>query len=253
VRYGSLFDNATLRTANVALYAGDEFRVSPHWRIDLGARWERTRIHGGVEGSNAVNLGDPATLADDAVLTGNGIVAPIDRHFSGFNATLGVNYHPRPGLGLFARVTSIARLPSATDFTSDPQRSDEAPVPITMAEAGVTLWRPHWHVQAVGFGTHFARLPFTDYRFDPATSAYTNQTSIADTSAIGLELMGHADVAGPLQLDVQATLQDPRYRNFRYTELTNGVAVAHDASGNQLIRVPRRCGPRRRWCCWRSG
>ncbi|WP_343615321.1 TonB-dependent receptor [Novosphingobium sp.] len=239
VRYGSLFDNATLRTANVALYAGDEWRVSPHWRIDLGARWERTRIHGGVEGSNAVNLGDPATLADDAVLTGNGIVAPIDRHFSGFNATLGVNYHPRPGLGLFARVTSIARLPSATDFTSDPQRSDEAPVPITMAEAGVTLRRPHWHVQAVGFGTHFARLPFTDYRFDPATSAYTNQTSIADTSAIGLELMGHADVAGPLQLDVQATLQDPRYRNFRYTELTNGVAVAHDASGNQLIRVPR--------------
>jgi outer membrane receptor protein involved in Fe transport len=108
-----------------------------------------------------------------------------------------------------------------------------------MAEAGVTLRRPHWHVQAVGFGTHFARLPFTDYRFDPATSAYTNQTSIADTSAIGFELMGHADVAGPLQLDVQATLQDPRYRNFRYTELTNGVAVAHDASGNQLIRVPR--------------
>lgn len=239
VRYGSQFDNATLHTASIALYAGDEWRVRPHWRIDLGARWEQTRIGGGSEGSRTVNLGDPATLADDAVLTGNGIMTPVHRRFSGFNATLGVNYHPVPGLGLFARATRIARLPSATDFTSDPLRSDEAPVPITMAEGGVTLRQRHWKLSAVGFATHFSRLPFTDYRFDPVTSAYTNQTSIADTSAVGLEVMGHADVAGPLRLDVQATLQDPRYRNFRYTELTNGVAVTHDASGNQLIRVPQ--------------
>ncbi|MGN6377261.1 MAG: TonB-dependent receptor domain-containing protein [Sphingomonas sp.] len=239
IRYGSLFDDVALQASNVALYAADEWHLDPRWRIDLGARWERIAIRGGMEQSVPVDLGDAATLADDAVLTGDGVITPIRRAFTGFNWTIGVNYHPAAGTGLFARLTHISRLPGATDFNSAPDRTDDADVPITMAEAGATLERPHWTLSAVAFATHFARLPFTDYRFDPATSAYVEQTSIADTSTFGIELDGHADLVGPLQLDLQATLQDPRYRNFSYTDLVASEPVTHDATGNQLIRVPR--------------
>jgi outer membrane receptor protein involved in Fe transport len=239
VRYGSLFDAVTLRSSNIALYLADEWKVAPRWRIDLGARWEQVRIGGGVEGSMPVNLGDPATLADDAVLTGNGTIAPIDRRFAGFSGTAGVNFHPVESSGIFLRFTRIARLPSATEFSAWPDRTDEAIVPISMVEAGLIVRHRHWNLSAVAFATHFARLPFTDHRFDPETSTYVDRTSIADTSAIGLELAGHADLPGPLQLDVQATLQDPRYRNFRYVDLVNDLPVTHDVTGNQLIRVPR--------------
>jgi outer membrane receptor protein involved in Fe transport len=239
VRYGSLFDAVTLRSSNVALYLADEWKITPHWRIDLGGRWERARIGGSVEGSTPIDLGDPGTLADDAVLTGNGMIEPIDRHFSGLSWTAGVNFHPVGSTGLFLRFTRIARLPSATEFNAAPDRTDEAIVPITMAEAGLILQHRHWSLSAVAFRTHFARLPFTDYRFDPETSTYVDRTVIADTSTIGLELAGHADLFGPLRLDVQATLQDPQYRNFRYTELVYGLPVTRDVTGNQLIRVPK--------------
>jgi outer membrane receptor protein involved in Fe transport len=238
-RYGSLFDEVDLRSSNVALYVADEWKVAPHWRIDLGGRWERIRIGGGMEDSTPLDLGDPATLADDAVLTGNGIVEPIHRRFSGLSWTVGANFNPVPSAGLFLRLTRIARLPSATEFNAAPNRTDEEIVPITMAEAGVLLRHRRWNLSAVAFKTHFARLPFTDHRFDPETYAYVDRTSIADTSTIGVELAGHADLAGPLQLDIQATLQDPRYRNFSYVDLVGGQPVRYDVTGNQLIRVPK--------------
>lgn len=238
VRYGSLFDSASLRTSNVALYLADEWKVARRWRVDLGGRWERVRIGGSVEGQAPVNLGDPTTLADDAVLTGDGSIEPIDRRFAGFSWTAGVNFHPVDSTGLFLRFTRIARLPSASEFYSTPDRTDEAVVPITMAEAGLILKHPRWNLSAVVFRTHFARLPFTDHRFDPETSTYIDRTSIADTSTIGLELDGHAELIGPLQIDVQATVQNPRYRNFSYVDLVNGLPVNRNVTGNQLIRVP---------------
>jgi outer membrane receptor protein involved in Fe transport len=238
LRYGSLYDNARLHAGNTALYVADEWSVAPNWRVDLGARWERTRISGRVEGSTPLNLGDAATLADDAVLTGTGVFTPVHRSFSGLNGTVGVNYRPNPALGFFLRHTRITRLPSATDFTSLPGPADEADVPIAMTEAGVTAQHRRWSLSAVGFSTHFSRLPFTDYRFDTATNTYAETTSVADTSTLGVELSGHG-VAGPFSLDLQATWQDPRYHDFHYTTLVGGQAIAQDATGNQLIRVPR--------------
>lgn len=239
VRYGSLFDNVTLKTANLALYAADEWKLSDHWRIDLGGRWERTRIGGRMELSSAVDLGDPTTLADDNVLAGTGIYQPIDRRFSGFSMTAGVNFNPDPGTGMFLRLTRISRLPSASEFYADPNRTDEAIVPIVMAEAGLIVQRRTWNLSAVLFRTHFKRLPFTDYRFDPVTSIYVSQISIADTTATGMEVSAHARLIGPLSIDMQATVQDSRYGDFRYSELSGGTVVVHDVTGNQLIRVPR--------------
>lgn len=239
LRYGSLFDNARLHARNAALYLADEWKLARAWRIDMGARWEQTRISGSEENSTAVDLGNAATLADDAVLTGTGQFTPIHRSFSGLNATVGVNYQPMASLGLFLRYTRINRLPSATEFTSTPDRSDEADVPITMIEAGVTAQHPRWNYSVVGFSTHFARLPFTDYRFDTASNAYAETTSIADTMTFGLELSGHAVLLGPLSMDLQATVQNPRYRDFHYSALVSGQMVAQDATGNQLIRVPK--------------
>ncbi|MCW6528777.1 TonB-dependent receptor [Sphingomonas sp. MMSM20] len=239
IRYGSLFDSVAMKTANVALYLADEWAIAPHWRVDLGLRWERTRIGGDVMTSRPFDLGDPTTLADDAVIGGTGVTRPIDRRFAGLNWTTAINFNPFPSLGLFARLTRIARLPSASEFYASPNRTDEAIVPITMAEAGLIATRPRWNLSAVGFATHFARLPFTDYRFDTVSNSYVERTSIADTSTIGLELAGHAELIGPLQLDMQATLQDPRYRNFSYVELSSGQSVTRNVTGNRLVRVPR--------------
>ncbi|MFZ4747885.1 MAG: TonB-dependent receptor domain-containing protein [Sphingomonas sp.] len=238
-RYGSIFDSAAIGVDALAFYAGDEWQVGPRLRIDLGGRWERNRIHGQTAGKALFDLGNPETLADDNVLGQSGTIIGIDRAFSAFGWSIGASYNLAPQFGLFARYTHSFRLPSASEFNGNPSRTDEAVVPIRLAEAGLKYSRPNLNVFATGFYTQFDRLPFTDFRFDSASNAYVERTAIAGSQTLGVELEAHAQPVEWFELDVQATWQLPRYRNFAFTDLVSGVPVQRDYSGRQLIRVPR--------------
>ncbi|WP_188823108.1 TonB-dependent receptor [Novosphingobium indicum] len=238
LRYGSLFDSARITAGNLALYAADEWRFAPRWRMDIGARLEQTSIRGHAAGKTLYDLGDPYTLADDAVSGSDGSRLPIRHRYSGFNWSVGLNFEAADNTGLFVRYSCSRRLPSASAF-NDPARTDHGVVPITLLDAGLTMRRRHWRISAVAFYTHFDHLPFTDYRFDTASNAYVERTSIADTSTAGIEFSGSWRPSGPFSIEATATLQDPRYRNFSFTELVGEKPVTHDASGNQLVRVPR--------------
>ncbi|GAM07598.1 TonB-dependent receptor plug [Novosphingobium sp. MBES04] len=238
LRYGSLFDSVRITADNLALYAADEWWFAPRWRMDIGARLEQTSIRGYAAGKTLYDQGSPYTLADDAVSGSDGSRIPIRHRYSGFNWSVGLNFEAADNTGLFARYSRSRRLPSASAF-NDPARTDQGVVPIALLDAGLIMTRRHWRISAVAFYTHFDRLPFTDYRFDTASNTYVERTSIADTSTAGIELSGSWHPSGPFSIEVTATLQDPRYRNFSFTELVGGQPVTRDASGNQLVRVPR--------------
>lgn len=239
LRYGAVVDAVAMHERAAALYAADEWQIARRLRLDLGARWDHVVLYGEAATMAPVDLGDATTLADDAVLGPTGAVRTGRHRYSGLNATAGVNFEANRRLGLFARLTRSMRLPAASAFNADPARTDQAGVPITMAEAGLIAAWPRWSLSAVGFATYFSRLPFTDYRFDLASNSYIERTSIADTATTGLELSGKVRIAGPLSLSFQAVWQNPRYRHFRYTTLIDDQPVVADATGHQLIRVPR--------------
>lgn len=238
-RYGSVFDRVDMHADAVALYAADEWQVTPRLRIDYGARWERNRIHGTAAAKTLVNLGDPDTLADDAVLAPGGGVIAVRHAYQGLGWSVGANYQLSPAMGLFARYSDTFRLPSASEFNGNPTRTDQARVPIKLAEVGIKRNGRRLAFYLTGFYTHFQRLPFTDNRFDTVLNDYEQRTEIADTRTIGAELEATWRPAPPFEIGLRATWQEPLYRNFVYTEVVNGVGVTHEYSGNQLIRVPR--------------
>lgn len=238
-RYGSIFDRVGMAVDAAALYGADEWRITPRLRIDLSARWEHEAIKGDAAAKATVDLGDPATLADDQVLTAAGSVIAVRRDFSGLGWSVGAAYELRPALGLFARYTDTFRLPSAGDFNGNPTRTDLKTVPIRMIEAGLKFGAGRVRLNATGFYTRFDRLPFTDFRFDTTTNAYEERTAIAGTESWGMELEANWRLFRWMDLALQTTWQQPRYRNFAFTELVDGAPVRHDYSGNQLIRVPK--------------
>src|SRR5204862_8025184 len=61
-------------------------------RFDGGIRWEQMKARGAQEGQKTVNLGDPTTLADDNVLTGNGVFTNFDRKFHDIGYTAGIDW-----------------------------------------------------------------------------------------------------------------------------------------------------------------
>ncbi len=236
-RYGSIYDNVGIGVNAYALYAGDEWQITDALRLDFAARWEFTQIRGVVANKTTVNLGDPTTLADDQVLTGNGTFTEVDRAFDDFGWTVGANYQLNRYAGVFARYTETFKLPSAGDYNGSPTRTDLQSVPIQMAELGVKYGSDLFNLFATGFYSKFQGLSFTNFRFNPVTNQYDDpEIVVADTETWGVEVEALLRPSPFFDVSVAATYQDPQYKGFTYTD-QNGVL--QDFDGNQLIRVPQ--------------
>ena len=241
-RYGSEFANGYGSQRTVALYASDEWQIAPSFRIDGGVRWEKVSTSGAQENSRAVNLGNAATLADDNVLTGGGVFVPFSRNFDRVGWTLGADWQFDRHAGVFARYTSAFRLPSVGSFITS---ATAQPVTqgIEMWEAGVKFASPLLSLYATGFLTDFDSWSIGNTRFDTQTNSYTQQTVYTDTRAYGIEFEGTVRPASFFDFTINATWQEPTFRNLKYNELAtvNGVQtlIPRDYSGNQLLRVPK--------------
>ncbi|MBX7483350.1 TonB-dependent receptor [Qipengyuania qiaonensis] len=237
LRYGSIYDNVSIGAENVAIYGGDEWQITPELRVDAAARWEKINIKGLVAQKSTVSLGDDSTLADDNVLTGNGVFTPVDRSFDDWGWTVGVNYQFSRYAGVFARYTDTFRLPSAGEYNGNPTRTDQRSVPIKMAELGVKYGSSVFNLFATAFYSKFEGVSFTNYRFNEETNQYDDpQVVIADTETFGVELEALVKPAEFFDFALQATWQDPQYKGFTYTDQAGNVV---DYDGNQLIRVPK--------------
>ena len=237
-RYGSEFANGYGSQNTVALYASDEWQIAPGFRIDGGVRFEKIATRGAQEGSRTVNLGSAATLADDQVLTGNGVFVPYSRNFDRVGWTLGADWQFADKAGIFARYTSAFRMPSVGSFITS---ATAQPViqGISMWEAGAKYASPLVSLYATAFLTDFDSYSIGNTQFNPATNGYTQQTVYTDTRAYGVEFEGTIRPTRFFDFTVNATWQEPTFRNLKYNELSGTTLIPRDYSGNQLLRVPR--------------
>jgi len=237
-RYGSEFANGHGKQDTIAFYASDEWQITPHLRLDGGVRWEQVKTNGAQEGSKTVNLGDATTLADDQVLTGSGVFTPYDKKFDHVGFTIGADWQFAHDGGVFARYTSTFRLPSVGSFITNATAVPRTQG-IRMWEAGVKYGTPLLSLYATAFLTDFNSYSIGNTKFDPATQGYIQQTIYTDTRAYGVELEGTVRPVRWFDFTVNATVQDPTFRNLRYNELSSGALIPRDYTGNQLLRVPK--------------
>jgi len=237
-RYGSEFANGSGSQDTFALYASDEWQITRQLRLDGGIRWESVSTKGAQEGTKTVDLGDPTTLADDQVLTGNGLFTPFDKSFDHVGFTLGLDWQFSHQAGMFARYTSTFRLPSVGSFitsaTAVPRTQG-----IHMSELGFKYSTPLLSVFATGFLTDFDSYSIGNTYFDPVKLTFTQQTVYTDTRAYGVEFEGTVRPVEWFDFTLNATWQDPTFRNLKYNELSGTTLIPRDYSGNQLLRVPR--------------
>jgi len=239
LRYGSEFANGSGTQDTFALYASDEWQITDQFRVDAGIRWEKVNTKGSQEGTRTVNLGDGTTLADNEVLTGNGVFTPFDESFDRVGFTVGVDWQFASNAGAFARYTSAFRLPSVGSFitsaTATPRNQG-----IDMWEAGLKYSSPLLTLYATAFLTDFDAYSIGNFVFAPPPgTGVIQQTVYTDTRSYGVEFEGTVRPVTWFDFTLQATVQDPTFRNLRFNENSGGTLVPRDYSGNQLLRVPK--------------
>lgn len=232
LRYGYEWANAKGEQTTNALYLADEWQITPKLRLDGGLRWENVSTEGTVENSMSVNLG---TLATSNILTGNGTFGQYNAHFSKVAWTVGGNYQFSSNFGTFARYTFAYRLPGLANYVTSATAS---PIIQTtnLGEAGVKFAQHDVQIYATAFWTQYNDVGFTNYVFDPVTFTAKTQSLYANTSTIGLELDGKWRPIRYFDISASATIENPKYENYIYTDATN---TQYNFDGHQLIRVPK--------------
>ena len=216
-----------------ALYATDDWKLDDRLTLDAGVRHQQTHQDGYAIVRTTANLGNPQTLADDAVGGPSGALDHRSEQFSATAWTLGANYEISRDFGVFARYTSSFRTPNLSDIYTG---ATQVPVIVTKvkeAEFGAKL---------AGDGLELFTTVFWN-RFDPtfesisvqdATGALVSIPFIGQTRAYGIELEGYWRPGRLFELSGNLTLQKPTFRNL--TSLTTGQSIP-GVDGNQVERL----------------
>jgi outer membrane receptor protein involved in Fe transport len=233
VGYGAEFANANGISDNVAVYASDEWQITPKLRFDGGVRYERIKTSGAVEGAQKVNLGQSPTLADDSVGTGTGVFTPFSRKYDGFAWTAGANYQLQPYVGAFVRYTDTFRLPAVSNFITN---AGATPVvqTLNMLEGGIKYSRGPVDFYATGFRTVYNSYQISDFR-TLANGLLSPVTVYGDTITKGVELEATIRPVAWFDLHGSWTYQDSRFSDFIYT---NSAGVLTDYSHHRLNGIP---------------
>ncbi len=234
-RYGYEWENASGRSTTNAFYLSDEWQVTPELRIDGGARWEQVNTRGHTEQKQQVNQG---TLATSQMWTGTGVFVPWDHTFNKLGWTLGANWQFSDRQGLFGRWTSAFRLPNLSSYITSPAAT---PIIQTMklGEIGYKYTDRQFDIYATAFYTKYNNVGFSNAVFNAQGNSSTVQQGYADTKTTGLEFEGSWFPVNWFDVQVTATIQDPKYKGLRYTEAVAGAPVLRNYEDNQLIRVPK--------------
>lgn len=216
------------------LYFADTWFITPDLSIEAGVRHTFYDGTGRFRAAAPFNLGNPATLADNAALGFVGVEVPNTVDIENTSWTVGANWTVNDWLGLYARASRANRGPSEFNlilpFSGSTTTADQY-------EAGVKLRLDTLSVFATAFYS----------KFDPFSS------SIATTDANGgiafVNFVGSITTPGvemelswrPLDfftIDGTVTYADAQLGDF--VNAVNQQVLA--AEGNQPIRQPKLYG-----------
>ncbi|WP_353216204.1 TonB-dependent receptor [Sandarakinorhabdus sp.] len=233
LRYSTTITQGESDVTMWAAFANDTWQVTDDLRIDAGVRHERYTFRGFGIGQTTVNLGDAATLADNATRAYTGV--PTNRRFviDVTPWTFGANYDLSSQFGLYARISEAFRVPS--EFNVYSGAANVVPK-ARQYEAGVKIAMPGISAYLTGFYT----------KFDPFNASFLAFNPVTGQNNVPLTFIGSAVTKGVeadidirpvkwLSLAGTITVSDPTISDL--VNETGASAAAVD--GNQLIRQPK--------------
>ena len=218
-----------------ALYASDEWKLNERLRLDAGVRHQETRHHGHTVLRTTQNLGNPLTLADDAVGGPSGAVANRSERLRGTAWTVGANYDFSPQFAGFARFTRSFRTPALANIFTGATQTPPINSRVKEVEVGTKHRFQGGTAYATAFWNRFDPFQGSTLMTQPNGQIVTTQF-VSTTQNYGVELEVNWRQMPRLELFGNLTLQKPEYKDL--TVLGTGQPIP-GIEGNQIRRFAK--------------
>ncbi|MDE2561731.1 MAG: TonB-dependent receptor [Sphingomonadales bacterium] len=239
---GFITDNGTLKYSSTLLagsskinewdiYGADTWHLSDTITIDAGFRHTIYEGHGAFRLTKATNLGNPATLADNAALGYTGGVLPTSIADVHTTWTAGVNWTASDALGFYARASRAIRGPSEFNLILPIKPTNTV---ATQYELGAKLRLPTLSVFATAFLMKFDPFTATLFATNPdGSQGFVNFVGSVKSPGVEVDFSWHP--VSMFRLDGAVTYNNVKLGDF--TSATGAQVVR--ANGNQPIRQPK--------------
>lgn len=234
LRYTTTLNRGNTDASMYALYANDTWELTKGLTLDGGIRHERYSFNGYAFATTSANLGDPTTLADNAVRAFTGQIINSKLSPSITNWTGGINYDVTQHLGAYARASHLETPPS-TQVTYQIN-----PTIITSKanqyEVGLKAAFGRSYLYLIGFYTRYNPLNASFVALDPVTGRNDQSVPFVGKAEIkGIEIDGNLALPYGFAVTGALTISDPQYKSL----VNANGASAGDVEGNQIVREPK--------------
>jgi iron complex outermembrane recepter protein len=212
---GSTYANGRDRATILALFAGDSWHPTEELNIEYGVRYDLSYYNGSTE--------RPTNTSFNQV--GSGTYRTWKYDYNNWGGSLGINYKVTNRTALYGRVSRGTRTPTSTQWINTVDNNNQATgntldgttEKIFQAEVGVKSM-----TEKLSFYSNIFLSTANNVNnlltLNNGTGVYIKQV-ISATRAYGLEMELIYFPVQNLQLRGMATLQDPRWTSFNYTNL----------------------------------
>lgn len=228
--YSSTLIAGRAHTDSAEFYFADTWNLTDKLSLELGVRQTEFKLRGYGRNAVTVNLGDAATLADNATRALNGTVTRRSIKYDQTPWTVGANYQVNDQIGVFARASKSYRGPGETTTLG---LAGATTSKVDQYEAGVKLDTEKLSIFATLFLAEFEPLSGSTFQLNPLTNALAFVPFTATTKSPGIETDFSWRPFHNFTLDGSFT-----YNDAALDSLKNAQGISINASGNMLPRQP---------------
>jgi iron complex outermembrane receptor protein len=242
----------TFEASRLAVYVGDEM-VFGKLRLDVGARYEIHRGKVTVGQTSALTNSAAATTADASYRWLNGKVITRDLKFDDFGFVAGANYALNRSVNLYGSFTKGFYFPEMRTFSNVArdgngnfvQASPEKNEAVYQTEIGVKYNSNRLSGTLALFYTTIKNRLQNDIVAGSDGVLREITTPVGSVTSMGAEITAAYRLVDGLILDINATMQDHQYDDFKKTtsgpdaKLGTSDDVIVDYKGNWILRQPK--------------
>jgi outer membrane receptor protein involved in Fe transport len=236
-RFGSLFVDATGNVDLFAFFAGDQIQLNDKLRLDVGGRWETDTFRQTEALTTNFNLGDPTTLADDAVGGTTGRNRRVTQTFDDVAFSVGVNYLVNDTVAVWGRGSTGYKMPNLDNYLFG--GADLKSESLIQVEVGTRIGTPRWGLNTSAYLQRLSDFPSQDVRVVNGQTVFVTDF-VGQAKTYGLEAELVAEPIRHFKITASATLQHPEYTDFNETGTdAQGNPILLDRSGKRVRRIPQ--------------